>query len=187
MKNLTDEQITGASAPLILSKGEETLELQMSPLRDIDFSSLNLWLRQRVINFAYQNLPPKSAETLDLREEIIAVATKQAAAISWHSVDGIKILSTAEGMARVVWQCCHESYKAVLTYEELIPYFNDPENIQAYGRVFRAVNPHLVDKTNGAVAKDADVIEFPELKEIPKKEKKGSSRKKAKKQRSIEF
>lgn len=193
MHRLTDEEITAAPMPLTLrQKGKEPLELLMSPLRDIDFSSLNQWLRHKIISFAYENLPPKNAENMSLREEIIGVATKQAASISWHSPDGIKMLETGEGMARVVWQCCKHNCKHVLTHEELIPYFNHAENIMAYGRVFVAVNPELVEASKNAnkkfgiddqVMREADTIEFPEL----KPEKKGSQLRRTKKQKSIDF
>lgn len=188
--NLSDEQITAAPVPLVLTKDGKKLELLMSPLRDIDFSSLNQWLRHRVVSFAYQNLPDKSADTLELRQEIIGVATKQAASISWHSVDGIKMLETAEGMARLVWQCSKANYQGVLTHEELIPYFHNPENIQAYGRAFNIVNPELVAQSNKENSRvHADEIEFPDLASLPKKngEKKGSKQKKTKKQKSIDF
>jgi hypothetical protein len=142
---MQDIHITAASAPLMLDEDE----YQASPLTDKDLAELTTWIQTKIVQTAINSLPVATSQTLALREEILSIAVKASAAVSWQSLDGIKILETPDGMARITWQMTRKNHSG-LEHSNFIKYFKDPTNAQNFFLIFQKLHPTLTKPMEGA-------------------------------------
>lgn len=91
-------QVTAAAFPITI--GDATYE--MSPLTDRDVDEINNWLRASIIKMARDSLVP--GMTPAEREELLGVAMTKARQLSFMEGEGARIISSLDGVSRVVWQ-----------------------------------------------------------------------------------
>jgi len=113
------------------------VELLMSPMSDKDISEIDNWLRATYLANARASLNGETNQAL--RNETIAVASKEAMTISLFSEHGKRMLGTVDGMARLLWQSVHRNHPTV-TYEELRAQLFDPSNLNAVNEAFNKAN-----------------------------------------------
>lgn len=122
----THAQATAAARPVTI-KGRE---LRMSPLNDRDQAELDQWLQQRHIANARRSLRDSDATPAE-RDEILSIALRQSMSITLASQEGVTMLATPEGIARLVWQSCRREHPD-LTFEELRSLaMSDEESLEA--------------------------------------------------------
>lgn len=124
---------TAASTPLKLGDNEYL----MAPLTDMDISELDEWVQSRVMEVARRALV--YATTPTEREEMIRVALKTASSMTWMSGEGSKMMSTVDGLTRLVWQSLKKNHPAV-TFLELRKQMIDPINVLMFNTMFRKMN-----------------------------------------------
>jgi len=124
-----------AASPGELHFGDKTL--RMRPLTDRDIGELDGWLRQRIIRSARESLPPGSTQAE--REETLSLAMREAATASLISPYGVRVMSTPEGLARLVWQSVRLDHPEQ-TPESILALLYSPENIRAANEAFMELN-----------------------------------------------
>lgn len=97
------------AAPFPIKLGKFTYE--MSPLSDSDTEAINNWLRASYIQMARDSLTPKSTEAE--REETLRIAMTTARKLSFMEGDGAEIISSLEGVTRVLWQSIRRKHPEV--------------------------------------------------------------------------
>ena len=97
------------AAPFPIKLGAFTYE--MSPLSDSDTEVINNWLRASYIQMARDSLTPKSTEVE--REETLRIAMTTARKLSFMEGDGAEIISSLEGVTRVLWQSIRRKHPEV--------------------------------------------------------------------------
>lgn len=135
--------MTAAAVPIQIG-GQEYL---MSPLTDQDISEIDEWLRARVIRAAMQAIPG-NAEA-GARDAALAQAMKVAMTISWVSGDGPKMMSSVDGIARILWQSLKHRHPKVV-YEELRAQMFDAANVAEFNRGFKQVTGLSPDEKKGS-------------------------------------
>jgi hypothetical protein len=86
------------------------------PLTNRDIKEIELWLYSRYVQRARASIDPAASEAE--KERIERVAQKAASELSFYHGDGLKILFTPEGMARMV-QAGIKPYHPEVTLDEL--------------------------------------------------------------------
>lgn len=126
--------VTAAAMPVVL----EGVEYWMTPLDDRDIEELNNWLRSTVISMARQSLTPSM--TRAEREEILDSAMRTARRMSWMSEDARSVMSTIDGVTRVMWQGMRKRHPN-LRHEDLrAALLRDENNILALNKIFKEIN-----------------------------------------------
>lgn len=129
--------ISGAAVPLkFKDKNGKIIELQFSPLSDIDSDELDLWLQSRLIENARnaaRNCTPEQY-TIDMR-----IANEQALELTFMSSRGVKMLATLAGMTRLCWQSVKKRHPEI-TQEQLRELLLSPENMDELNTAFVAAH-----------------------------------------------
>jgi hypothetical protein len=92
-----DAAIAGATRPLTLHGHT----LTMRRLSDMDLSELDEWVRVRAFDLARRCASGLPASE---RQEILGAAIRTAAGLSFLSLEGAQMMSTLDGVARLLWQ-----------------------------------------------------------------------------------
>ena len=108
----------------------------MSPLTDRDISELDEWVRARYIATARASLEGVTGPD---REETLRIAMDRAMALTWLSGEGLKLIATIDGTARLLWQSIYRSHPD-LKYEDLRQLMLDPRNIANVNEAFKELN-----------------------------------------------
>jgi hypothetical protein len=133
----TTGRVTAAPAVLKFKTPEgKILELQFSPLSDMDSDEIDEWLQARLIENTRRSVEHLSQA---VREEMIQLAMKTSLEVTFLSLRGVKMLATLPGMVRVCWQSIRKRHPEV-TEAELRSYLLHPENMDALNTVFEKVN-----------------------------------------------
>lgn len=101
---MSDNHITGAPIPIEI----DGKEFRFSPFDDVDFTELDNWVQQRFIKQARASLDEKSSQRD--RDETMEIAMRTASGLSAFSGTGARVMSTIEGMSRLLYQAickCH--------------------------------------------------------------------------------
>lgn len=117
--------LSAAKSPVTL-KGRE---YRMSPLRDVDFDEVDIWIRSEVLKAA--------KATGD--NEIIDRAILASAGIHWRSEAGQSILKQQVGMAKLLYLSLLPTHPKV-TMEICRDWVNDAESIDNFLTVFAQLN-----------------------------------------------
>lgn len=116
----------------------------MSPLTDEAHESLNEWVRQ-VLAKKHASL----IETLKGEAQRIAIESslKMLSNASFMSADGIKLMGTQEGVARMLWEGIRRNHPDV-TYEKIKSQLITPGQIRAATAKFEEQNLQKAGPTN---------------------------------------
>lgn len=107
----SDAALTGAAVPVTIGG----VEFLLSPLSDLDIVELDEWIRSRII----QSTAIAARELAkDMRDELNDRAIRIASAAGVVSVEGVRILSTIDGLARMIWQSTREHHPGV-SYDDV--------------------------------------------------------------------
>ena len=128
------QRITGAAAPLILADGTQ---LRFSPLTDRDTEEIDEWLGARIINTARNSFTPSTSQAE--RDELLAVAMRQAVKTTFATQAGVELLATIPGMAFVCWLSLRKE-QPHLTVPKVMELLVNAENLDRAKDVFRHVN-----------------------------------------------
>lgn len=128
---------SGVRHPITL--GGKTFDV--SPLNDNAHESLDLWLRDQYYQRAAGIVEKFSDKAL--QEMALKVAYKEALSLTWMSGEGSKLISTIEGMARILWEGIRINHPEV-TYEEIKECMRNPETIRTADRIFKTLNTRRV-------------------------------------------
>lgn len=133
---------SGIRHPITL--GGKTYEV--SPLNDNAQESLDLWLREEY----YQRAAGIVSKFTDkgLQEIALSVAYKEALALTWMSGVGANMISTVNGLARVLWEGIRINHPTV-TYEEIREHMKNPDTIRNANRIFGTLNTRKVASKDG--------------------------------------
>ena len=124
--------ITAAPAELVL--GDKTY--RMSPLSDIDIAEIDNWLRVRHLRLVRESTA--GASRAEARR-VMMDAFDYAAKLSWTSDDGAALLSTRDGIAKLLWQGMHGNHSE-LTVEEVYKLLLDPRTIRSAMDTWKLIN-----------------------------------------------
>lgn len=133
---LTDEQrFIGVERELVLTrtnaKGEkEELRLKAHAFSDKEINELDEWVRTQYIETSKKYLPDSSMP------EVI----KEAMTLTWIGGQGAKILSTPDGMAKLVQQMTRYPDGRKPEYATLKSFMFSAENIRATNSIFKDLN-----------------------------------------------
>lgn len=145
-----DPALTGAGVPLAIA-GQE---FQMHSLSDKDFVELDEWIRQRMMKTALASLAGITDSTL--RAEIIQNATIAASTATWLSGPGVKILSTVDGVSRMLWQSVKKGNPNV-THADLRSLCFDRDNVEEIVTTFNRINKFKLQRKKGSQATEPEL------------------------------
>lgn len=126
-------EITGAPVPIWLGKEEYLL----SPLTDKDIAALDNWIRARHIQIARSSFTEETTPVE--RTEILTIAMQQAASLTWMGPSGAKIMSTLDGVSRVVYQGLLKKHPEI-THAKVMSLLFDPEVVKQATEAFKKLN-----------------------------------------------
>lgn len=133
----TETILTNAKVPIFLD-GKEYLA--QCP-KDRDFTELNEWIRSRYIKLA--RMSGIGLSRVD-RDELLSVAIRTAMRVRWSDDDGLSVINTPEGIAKI----CYMMISAAVPYENLCEMMNDPDNVNETIRLFDHFNAMAVEAAN---------------------------------------
>lgn len=139
---MSDTHLTAASHPFPLFERNEKGKIvertfNATPLDDVKISELDNWVQARYIATARASL--SDSATTKEREETLNIAMRTAVELSAFSGLGARMLSTADGMARLVLAMISEKHPNV-TFEQLRKLMFSPDNIREANRIFKRLN-----------------------------------------------
>lgn len=168
---MTEQQsrLTGASAPVILRHKGKELQLQFSPLSDVDISELDEWVRSRILRAVRQSFTPNMSSA-DKELELSVAINRAATATAFQGI-GARMLASIDGLCRLVWQQAKKKHPE-LTEAELRPYLFDEENISEVNFQFNRMNAPAKNRLANADGKAADKKGKPRKKVLARRRKK---------------
>ena len=125
------EEAILTDAPLSIHLGGQDY-LAVSP-GERDFIELTEWIRARFISLARLAV---SDLTKEERAETISIALRTAMGINWHDDDGLNVLNTSDGLARVGFLMLRKESKNI-TYPKMQELMLDSDNIAEVARAFQ--------------------------------------------------
>lgn len=140
----TPEQATAATFPITF----DGVEYLLSPLTDADISSLDGWLRHRIIETAAA--AAESITNPEIRQLVIDRAIERAMQLTWLSGRGTQMMASPDGLARMMWTMLQKRHPGV-SYEKLRAAMFNEANTQAFNRSFAAMQgqPEAESKKEG--------------------------------------
>lgn len=125
--------VTAARHDLTLVGDDGAMMLQLSPLADQDITELTAYVSQKYMAAVRVAIAMENRQSA--RDEIIAVALRTVATMQAFSALGVKILSTEEGMSRVLYQQCARNNPDV-TQEKIRLRLKNADNLRAANAAF---------------------------------------------------
>jgi hypothetical protein len=137
-------RLTAAATPVkfIQDNGEETQEYWISPLTDKDFDEIDEWLQARLLSIARKSLPPEA--TREEREELLSIATREAAKITWTMPAGRQSMSTIPGIAHIAWVSLRKRHPGITEDYLRELFFVDLENLKRADDAMGVVNSPMI-------------------------------------------
>lgn len=80
------------------------MKLKLRRLNDQDIVALDKWVRAKVISIAQESLNDDMSD--DERQEVLNSAYTKAMQTTWLTGDGQALISSSEGIARIIYQAC---------------------------------------------------------------------------------
>jgi len=109
----------------------------MSPLTDNDMAELDHWLRVHVLRLVRESV--SDAPDTE-REAIMRTAMDHVLGLTWTSPEGARILTTLDGLARVLWQGIRHNHPTI-TVDEIRGAIVDPRTLEDAMDGFAVLNP----------------------------------------------
>ena len=131
---MSDEDLTGARVELILSND---VTLTLHRLTDRDISELDLWIRGRVVAIARAAITPDMG--ISERNELTEAGLAKAMKTSWTSGDGNALMSSVEGIARLLYQADDTD----VTYEDIRITLYDTNVLSRVMQAIDEIQPRL--------------------------------------------
>jgi hypothetical protein len=91
-------------------------------------------VQARFVYTARKSLPPEASK--EEREETLRIAMEQAMGMTWLCPAGIRMLSTIDGMARLVWQAAKRNHPT-LEVNHVRRYMIQRPNLEAANAVIK--------------------------------------------------
>ena len=123
-----DIDVTQSPYPLTVKGKGVVKELLMAPLTDGDYEQLRFWLQKRLMIIA-KRLIPETTTNKDQLRLMWQAALQQATEIDALNLEGLRILKTLDGLARVFYQIIKHNHDD-FTFEESKALFADVTNIE---------------------------------------------------------
>jgi len=123
------------NAPIEFTLGD--LPLKLRRLSDADLTELDLWVRSQVMAIAETGIDDDMPA--QRQAAIREAAMSKAMRTSWMSGDGRAMMSSPDGLARIVYQACSKS----APYAEIKKRLFVPENITTVKEVIEQLNPKV--------------------------------------------
>lgn len=140
--------LTNAPVPFYLNGRE----LKARCLSDRDYTALDEWVKSRFIRVARESCTGLDP---DERREMLEIAIKSVAGMSWTYGEGAQIIYSKEGIAFIAYMMIKEDHPEI-SYEWLVEACSKDYNIEEVGRVFNHFNQQLDSlKSNGQAKKDS--------------------------------
>jgi hypothetical protein len=133
-------QSAASRSPIIL--GGTTYDV--SPLTDEAHDSLNEWVRSTL---AVKHASLITALTGDDKRVAVEASLKMLSSVTFMSPEGIKLMGTQEGVARMLWEGIRRNHSDV-SFEKIKKELVSPEQIRAATAKFEEQNLQKVGPTN---------------------------------------
>lgn len=136
--NVTDAQLTGAKTPVTLTDGKTYL---MRPLEDVDVIELDEWVKQKVMSTALKSVAGLGQAVQD---QVIAVALRTTAPMTWLSGEGARMMGTLDGVTMMLWQSLSPEERIKSDPVEFRALVMKPENAKKIVVAFKRLNSFIV-------------------------------------------
>ena len=159
---MSDSNLTGAPYPLTLTDKEgKEHEFQAVAFLDKDLTALDNWVQSRVVSIARRSLKeqinskdPDDAITQVEYNEQLGVAYKTALGVSIYDPEGIVVMNTPAGCARLGWQMTQKHHPK-LEYDEMLSFCRNIDNQTEIFRASRLLNSGNVKEESEGDGKNA--------------------------------
>jgi hypothetical protein len=127
-------RVTAAATVVNLTDGNE---YEFLPLTDRDIDELEEWLQSRLITIARNSLDENCDQ--QQRDEIIKMAIREGAKVTWRSQQGLEMLANPKGIAQIAYYSMRKRHPElkIATLRELMQH---SENVAEINRAMRRVN-----------------------------------------------
>lgn len=122
----------------VLKQPIEATDYKISPFTIADTDAVDAWIRQRSLETFIETA--NAMKNLDKKDflELVANETRRVSNISWSSSEGVKLLTTIDGLSFLIWQVIHKG--TTLTHGQLRDMFFVLENQKSALETVRRLN-----------------------------------------------